>query len=97
MNDLSLVSVFAISASSLVKLHLEGDKMTVSSQDIDFSTAAIETLSINYSGEPMNIGFRATLLIEILNYISSQEIILELADGSRPGLILPVENAEHED
>ena len=97
MNVLRRVSVFANPASSLVKLHLEGDKMTVSSQDIDFSTAAIETLSINYSGEPMNIGFRATLLIEILNYISSQEIILELADGSRPGLILPVENAEHED
>ncbi len=97
MNVLRRVSVFSNPASSLVKLQLSENKMIVSAQDIDFSTAAVESLEINYNGEPMNIGFKATFLIEILNYITSSEIVIELADGSRPGLILPVENAENED
>lgn len=97
MNVLRRVSVFSSPASSLVKLQLSENKMVVSAQDIDFSTSAVETIECDYNGDAMSIGFRSTFLIEILNYISSQEVIMELADPSRAGLILPVENAENED
>ena len=97
MNVLRRVSVFSSPASSLVKLELSENHMIVSAQDIDFSTSAVENIDCNYNGNPMSIGFRSTFLIEILNYISSSEVTLELADPSRAGLILPVENAENED
>ena len=45
----------------------------------------------------MNIGFKSTFLIDILNNISSQEVVLELADPSRAGVIVPVEQNEDED
>ena len=97
MNVLRRVSIFSNPASSLVKLQLSNNKMVVSAQDIDFSTAAVETIECNYNGDEMSIGFKATFLIEILNYISSQEVILELADPSRAGLIVPMENEKDED
>ena len=97
MNVLRRVSVFSNPASSLVKLQLGQNQMIVSAQDIDFSTAAVENITCSYNGDAMSIGFKSTFLIEILNFISSQEVILELADPSRAGLILPVENAENED
>ena len=96
-NALKRVSVFSNPASSLVKLGISGNSILVSAQDIDFSTSAEETVSCVYEGENMNIGFKGTYLIEILNNIPSQEAVLELADPTRAGLILPSENAAEED
>jgi DNA polymerase III subunit beta len=97
LNALKRVSVFSNPASSLVKLQLKGSKMKVSAQDIDFSTAAEETIPCQFTGVDLSIGFKATYLIEILNNIASAEVVVELADPSRAGLIIPVENEENED
>lgn len=71
--------------------------MIVSAQDIDFSTSAEEKIACQFDGTDLNIGFKATYLIEILSNINSAEVILELADPSRAGLIVPSENEEDED
>lgn len=91
------VIVFASSSSMLVKYHIENSILTMSSQDIDFSTSAEEHIDCDYAGTPMSIGFKGTSMIEILNNLSSQEVILELADPSRAGIIVPSEQPENED
>ena len=97
LNALKRVSVFSNPASSLVKLHLKDSLITVSAQDIDFSTSAEERIVCQFDGTELSIGFKATYLIEILGNISSEEVVLELADPSRAGLIVPSENDEDED
>lgn len=97
LNALKRVSVFSNPASSLVKLQLKESEMVVSAQDIDFSTSAEEKIVCQFDGTDLNIGFKATYLIEILSNINSEEVILELADPSRAGLIVPAENEENED
>lgn len=97
LNALKRVSVFSNQASNLIKLQLSDKNIIVSAQDIDFSTAAEETIACDYTGTPMNIGFKSNFLIEILNNIPAAEISLELSDPSRAGLILPTENEENED
>lgn len=97
LNAIKRVSVFSNQASNLIKLQLSDNTIVVSAQDIDFSTAAEETISCEYAGTTMNIGFKSSFLIEILNNIPSSEISLEMSDPSRAGLVLPLENAENED
>lgn len=97
VSALKRVSVFSNVASSLVKFQLDSNSIRVFAQDIDFSTAAEETINCQYDGTPMNIGFKAGFLIDILNNISSDSISMELSDPSRAGLIFPVENEENED
>lgn len=97
LNALKRVSVFSNPANSLVKLQLKESEMVVSAQDIDFSTSAEEKIVCQFDGTELNIGFKATYLIEILSNINSEEVILELADPSRAGLIVPAENEENED
>ena len=97
LGALRRVSIFSSQASSLIKLRLQDNKVVISAQDIDFSTSAEETLVCQYSGNPMSIGFKSTFLIDILNNISSSEIIVELADPSRAGVIIPAEQTENED
>jgi DNA polymerase-3 subunit beta len=97
MNALKRVSLFSNQASNLIKLQLTANEMHVSAQDIDFSISAEEKITCQYSGEPMSIGFKSTFLVDILSNINSGDVILELADPSRAGLILPFENEENED
>ncbi len=97
MNALKRVAVFSNPSSSLVKLQLSEDRIVVSAQDIDFLTAAEETIPCTYEGNVMNIGFKALFLIDILNNIPSADVRVELSDPSRAGLILPVEKEDNED
>ncbi|NDV94691.1 DNA polymerase III subunit beta [Dysgonomonas sp. 521] len=97
LNALKRVSVFSNQASNLIRLQLSDKDIVVSAQDIDFSTAAEETITCEYTGTPMNIGFKSSFLIDILNNIPSSDISLELSDPSRAGLIIPVDNDENED
>ncbi|MCF2603424.1 DNA polymerase III subunit beta [Parabacteroides distasonis] len=97
LNALKRVSVFSNQSSSLIKLHLKDNLLTVSAQDIDFSTSAEERISCAYEGDELSIGFKATYLIDILGNLSSTDVILQLADPSRAGLIFPSENEENED
>ncbi|NDV47740.1 DNA polymerase III subunit beta [Paludibacter sp. 221] len=97
MNALKRVSVFANQGSNLVKLAFSANQIHVSAQDIDFSISAEETINCQYEGDKINIGFKSSFLIEILNNIDSADVIFELADPSRAGLILPFENEENEE
>ncbi len=97
-NTLKRVSVFSNQASNLVKLAFKGNLLDVSAQDIDFSISANERISCQYDGEDMEIGFKSTFLIEILANLTSDEVILELSDPTRAGILLPSESGnENED
>ena len=90
-NTLKRVSVFSNQASNLVKLQLTGNQVMVSAQDIDFSISAYERLNCQYDGAEMQIGFKSLFLLEILSNLSSSEVIMELSDPTRAGIILPAE------
>ena len=91
------VSVFASASNALIKLHVENNTLTTSAQDIDFSTSAEEHILCEYDGSAMSIGFSGPFLIDVLNSISCQDVVLELADPSRAGVIVPAEQEENED
>lgn len=97
ISALRRVIVFASASSSLIKLQLTDNNLTVSAQDLDFSTSAEEHISCDYAGMPMSIGFNGPFLLDVLNSIASQEVVLELADPSRAGVIVPAEQDEDED
>lgn len=91
-NTLKRVSVFSNQASNLVKLQLTGNQVNVSAQDIDFSISANERIKCQYEGDEIEIGFKSVFLLEILANISSQDVMIELADPTRAGLFLPAES-----
>lgn len=102
INRLALVSalrrimVFANAASPLVKLHIEMGRLVLTAKDSDYARSGEETLLCEYQGMPMNIGFKGTLLMELLNNLESEEIIVQLADPARAGIIVPAEEDEEE-
>lgn len=97
MNAARRVFAFSNQGTGLIKLAISNNQLVVSAQDIDFSTSAEETLVCQYEGNDITIGFKAPFLIDILNNISSSDIVMALADPSRAGVILPFENEADED
>jgi DNA polymerase-3 subunit beta len=92
-NILRRVSVFSNQASNLVKLQFTPNQITVSAQDVDFSISAYERHKCLYEGDDMEIGFKSVFLLEILSNITSQDVLIELADPTRAGLFLPAETS----
>lgn len=97
LNALKRVSIFSNQGSNLIKLDFNDNMINISAQDIDFSISAEETINCQFEGAPIKIGFKSAFLIEILNNIASPEVVMEITEPSRAGLILPFENVQDED
>ena len=70
--------------------NLADNRINLTAQDIDFSVSANETISCSYDGQPIEIGFKSTFLVEILSNMETPTVVIELADSTRAGVFKPV-------
>ncbi|MFQ3579122.1 MAG: DNA polymerase III subunit beta [Bacteroidales bacterium] len=91
---LKRVSIFSNQASSLVGLNITGNVLKIFAQDIDYSISGEEEIKCQYEGDDMLIGFKSIFLMEILANLNTTEVLIELSDPSRAGLIFPKENED---
>jgi DNA polymerase-3 subunit beta len=94
---IKLVAVFANQSSNLLKLQITENKMVVSAQDLDFSHFGQEELNCQYEGDELEIGFKAAFLADIVDNLSSTDIVVEMANSSRAALFSPFEKNEIDD
>ena len=81
----------------MIQLEISDSKITIKSQDLEYSLSAKESLDCDYSGDVLTVGFNKDKLIEVVSNISSDNLILRLSAPGRPGLFIPIEQAEKED
>lgn len=91
------VMPFSNQSSNLIRFHVEGGTLQLDAQDYDFAKTATERMSCSYNGTPMSIGFKGSAFAEILSNFDCEEVIIQLADPSRAGLVLPSEQPENQD
>ncbi|MFC4255499.1 DNA polymerase III subunit beta [Altererythrobacter xixiisoli] len=80
------VATIATEKTRAVKIGLETDKVVLSVTSPDNGTAA-EEVPASYSSEPLEIGFNANYLKDILGQIDGDTVELHLADAGAPTLI----------
>ena len=97
LNASKRVAVCSNQATSQIIFKLSQNRLDISAQDVDFSMSARETLSCEYDGAPMEIGFKSTFLIEILGNLPYDQICIKLADPNRAALIQPAIQSEPEE
>lgn len=89
------ISVFANKASKLVLLDISPERILLKANDLDFSTAAEESITYQSDDiEHLRIGFDFELLKSLLESIESEQIMLALADQTRAGIITPMTASE---
>ena len=91
------VQPFANDSSNLVRFHVEGSTLQLDAEDFDFSKTATERMTCDYNGMPITIGFKGNAFIEILGNIECPDVVIQLADSSRAGLVLPNEQPENQE
>lgn len=90
LNGVKRVAVCSNQSTNLIKFDIEANEIKLTAQDLDFSVSAHETLTCNYDGAPITIGFKSTFLIEILSNLETPSILIELADSTRAGVYKPI-------
>jgi DNA polymerase-3 subunit beta len=96
LNTLRRVALFANQASHQVRLSIQERELVVSAEDLEFSNDANEKLPCQYEGEPMEIGFNAKFLAEMVSNIDTEQILIEMSHPSRAGIIFPIREDEGE-
>jgi DNA polymerase-3 subunit beta len=91
------VQPFSNDSSNLIRFHVENGTLQLDAEDYDFSKTATEHMSCDYNGMPMSIGFKGSSFIEILSNFECEQVLIQLADPSRAGLVLPSEQPENQD
>ena len=91
------VQPFANDSSNLIRFHVEGSTLQLDAEDYDFSKTATERMTCEYNGQPLSIGFKGSSFIEVLSNFDCTEVVIQLADPSRAGLVLPSDQPENQD
>lgn len=97
LNTLRRVSIFASQSTHQVRLSMSERTLQVSAEDVEFSNNASEAMPCEYDGDPMEIGFNARFLIEMVSNLATDRIIIEMSHPSRAGIIFPLydDDSEH--
>jgi DNA polymerase-3 subunit beta len=85
---LSRVSVLANERSRAIRLSLKDGKAEISSRNPEMGDAS-ETLSVDYSGGDIEVGFNAKYLLDFLSVVGTESVTMELKDEVTQGLIRP--------
>ena len=94
LNSVRRASIFSSKSTHQIRLKMAGTELNISAEDIDFSNKADERLTCNYEGEDMQIGFNSRFLLEMLNNLSSEEVLIEMSVPNRAGILTPIDGKE---
>ena len=97
LSALRRVQPFSNDSSNLIRFHVEDGTLQLDAEDYDFSKTATERMTCDYNGMPMSIGFKGSSFIEILSNFDCEQVVIQLADPSRAGLVLPSEQPENQE
>lgn len=93
-NSVRRVSIFSNKTTHQIRLKIAGAELNISAEDIDYSNKAEERLSCDYQGDDMQIGFNSRFLTEMLNNLSSDEVMLEMSLPNRAGILTPIDGLD---
>ncbi|NLE49728.1 MAG: DNA polymerase III subunit beta, partial [Sandaracinaceae bacterium] len=83
------ISLVAHDKSGSVQLSLEPGLLRVQSQNSEVGEG-FEEIDIDYSGEPIALGFNARYILDVLTALTHDEVVIELSRELDPGVIKPV-------
>jgi len=95
LRSVKRASIVASKSTHQIRMQLSANAVLIlSSEDTDFEREGRESINCSYDGENMEIGFSAQYLQEMLSNIDTSEILLEMSQPSRAGIISPYNDKE---
>ena len=83
------------STTEMTVLDFNGSQLTVSSENIDFSTSASETIACELEGEQIRIAFKGSFLEQSIQNVLTEKVKLLMTEPSRACVIKPFAEQEN--
>ena len=80
-----------------MKFRIEPGRLEISTRDTDYRRSGAETILCDFNGSFLEMGFRGTLLNDMLNNMDNEELLFKMADPSRASIVIPAQNNEGEE
>ena len=90
------VALYSSTMTNQIRLSVESDKVVISAEDLERASAANETVSCDYDGDALVIGFNATYLTEVLSNVDADDVQFEFSSPNRAGVVTPLNQKEGE-
>ncbi len=97
LNAIKRVSIFSNQTTYQVRFKIAGTELILMAEDLDYSNEARERLVCHYDGVDLEIGFNSKFMVEMLNNLGTDQVLLEMSEPNRAGLISPVDNDNKEE
>lgn len=81
------VSILSNALTHQVKFSLDKGALTLSTSNVDVGGEGKEQLDCDFVGDPVEIGYNATYVQEILNRVEGSEVVFELSSPVSAGLV----------
>jgi DNA polymerase-3 subunit beta len=91
------VSILASSYTHQVRFRLTPEILELSAVSPEIGAEAHETVPTDYNGEPLEVGYNANYLVEILRKLDTPEVIIELKNHTTAAILRPAEPVAGED
>jgi DNA polymerase-3 subunit beta len=91
------VALYSSSMTHQVRLSLTEGQVVISAEDIERNSEARETVMCEYDAEPMEIGFNAVYLSEVLENARAEDIVFEFSSPNRAGVVRPATQPDGEE
>ncbi len=90
-------SIVSNEISRQIRLKLRTDQIEIRVEDVEQGNEGQETLPCNYTGEPMDIGYNAGYVLDVLKQVDTSDVRFELGSPTSAGIVKPTEQEENED
>lgn len=97
LNAIRRVSLFSNQATYQVKFKIAGTELHLMAEDLDYSNEARERLNCHFEGNDMEIGFNSKFMVEMLNNLETDQVVMEMSEPNRAGLILPLDDENQDE
>jgi DNA polymerase-3 subunit beta len=91
LESLKRINLFTEDMFHAIKLEITGNTMVLTSQNADFGSARDE-LAVEYSGDPLSLGFNCRYFIETLQVMEADTIQAAISSDDSPCLITSEED-----
>jgi DNA polymerase III subunit beta len=91
---ISRVAQFADERSRAVRLKLEKGELKLSASSTETGESE-DSIEVDYTGEPLTVGFNAQYITDFLKAAGSGDVRLELKDSQSAGQLRPAESEDY--
>ncbi|HHS13883.1 MAG TPA: DNA polymerase III subunit beta [bacterium] len=96
MATVKRVSLFSSALTHQVRFSLSQNRLAVCSEDADIGGEAREELNVEYNDEPMELGYNAQYILDILKHVDDDKVVFTLKNPVRAAVVKPLSQKENE-